>query len=77
MAETTSPPGLGPIRPDVSRDVMPFFGTRISLYFSSVLGCISFLLPPFFLFFLFTLVILLAQGVFLFLLAYLSVFDLS
>lgn len=57
MAETASPPGLGPIRPDVSRDVMPFLCTRVSLYFSSLLGCISFLLPPLlFLFFLFTLV---------------------
>lgn len=74
LAETASPPGLGPIRPDVSRDVMPFLCTRVSLNFSSLLGCISFLLPPLlFLFFLFTLVILLAQGVFLFLLAYLSI----
>lgn len=53
---------------------MPFLCTRVSLYFSSLLGCISFLLPPLlFLFFLFTLVIILAQGVLLFLLAYLGI----
>jgi hypothetical protein len=41
MAEPPSPPGLGPIRPDVCRDVMPFID---SLCFS-LLGC-SFFSPP-------------------------------
>jgi hypothetical protein len=69
MAESTSPPGLGPIRPDVSHDVMPFSELESLCASHRSWAASPFFLPLALLFFLFTLLCFLARGVFLLLLA--------